>query len=297
MAYQTNSREFFDYLNQLLLEKKVNDTIEILSDASSADPTLNGDLKFLKLRVNKKLMVPVGSTSAPSAEHIRDLGKLINEMKNAHSRRNVIVSTLKSPSNTPAKNNITSPAYATASTPKKRRVWPWLLLVLLLGGSAGAYFFKDKILANEFVQNILPEGFLSDASSEKTPVITASNDSTSKANKSKKTTSSKKKSTTRSSKTLGRYYIQIASYAKLDQALSKRKRVEMSFDRAIILQKKSSNASNYRVVIPGFSSKNNAEKFKKDRKVNNLHVGAFTRAFSNDCKNLEESDSNIYVCE
>ena len=73
MAYQTNSGEFFDYLNQLLLEKKVNETIEILSDASSADPTLNGDLKFLKLRVNKKLMVPAGSIGGPSAEHIRDL--------------------------------------------------------------------------------------------------------------------------------------------------------------------------------------------------------------------------------
>ena len=135
MAYQTNSGEFFDYLNQLLVQNKINNTIQILSDASSTDPTLNGDLKFLKLRVNKKLMVPAGGTGKPQKDQIQDVIKLVSELKSAHARRNVIVYTLTEPSKDIV-NNI--PNYQTTKTNKKKSpVWPWVLLFLLVAGGAG----------------------------------------------------------------------------------------------------------------------------------------------------------------
>ena len=77
MAYQTNSGSFFDYLTQMLVENKVSETIQILSDASSSDSTLNGDLKFLKLRANKKLMVSAGGIVNPPKTQIQDVIKLI----------------------------------------------------------------------------------------------------------------------------------------------------------------------------------------------------------------------------
>lgn len=296
MAYQTNTEEFFDYLNQLLIEKRVNETIKILSDATSSDPTLHGDLKFLKLRVNKKLMVPAGSIGKPPTESIRNISKLINEMKNAHSRRNVIVSTLTEPSSQTFQKVQKGKSKKTTGT-KKRSILPWVLLLLLLGGGAASYFFKDKILQNEYIQKVIPEGWTSTESNATVPAKNTSNKKPAKKTKPTKTTSSKKTTSNRSNTNLGNYYIQIASYGELNQALNKRERVEMSFDRAIVLQKKIDNESNYRVVIPGFSNKDAAEDFKADRKVNSLHVGAFTRAFNNDCRNLQESDSNIYVCK
>ena len=342
MAYQTNTDEFFDFLHQLLIENKVNETIHLLSDATSTDATLHGDLKFLKLRANKKLMVLSGGVGGTHKEKVKDVIKLLGELKKAHNRRKAMVSTLTEPSKKGVKsikkiartapvtstintaktatattsttrtiNQSAAAAAATATTtrtstatpvspinginnvtPKKKRaVWPWVLLFLLLGGGAAGYFLKDKITQNSFVQKILPAGWISDAELEEdsTPVKNTSN------KKDKKRTTS---STTKPSKiSLGRWYIQIASYPTLKQALDKRERIEMSFDRAIVLQKNINGKTNYRVVIPGFSEKKIAETFKKDRKVGKLHIGAFTRAFNKDCRDLKESESNIFVCQ
>ncbi|HFB99424.1 MAG TPA: SPOR domain-containing protein [Phaeodactylibacter sp.] len=294
MAYQTNSGDFFDYLHQLLTEKKVNETIKILTGATSSDATLHGDLKFLRHRVDKKLVVSPTHPRGASPEQIKSVIKLVAEIKNAHARRNVTVSTIIEPSKdalTAIQNN-----HPSATAKKKKSALPWILLFLLLGGGAAGYFFKDKILANETIQQILPNGF---SSSEKTENATPEKTTSSKKRKKKKpskVTSSKKNSSKPSATALGKWYIQIASYGKLDQALSKRKRVKMSFDRAIILQKNINGKVNYRVVIPGFSNKEAAENFKVERKVNNLHIGAFTQPFSRDCRNLKESKKNIYVC-
>ena len=328
MAYQTKSDEFFDFLQQMLVENKVSETIQLLSDATSGDPTLHGDLKFLKLRANKKLMVPAGMT-APAKDQIRDVIKLLGELKKAHNRRKVLVSTITEPSKkgikslkkkyvatpvvtTPTNNTksytatTTSTKKAGTTTPinpitainetgtkKKRTVWPWVLLFFLLSGGAAGYFFKDKILQNEFVQKVIPAGWISETvdtpDDNPTPAKTTSNKKTDK----KKTTTSVKPSKT----SLGRWYIQIASYPTLAQALSKRKRVAMSFDRSVVLKKDIGGKENYRVVIPGFSDKKTAEKFKKERKVGKLHIGAFAQAFSRDCRDLKESDSNIFVCK
>ena len=316
MAYQTNSDEFFTFLQQILAENMVNETVQLLSVANSSDQTLEGDLKFLKLRANKKLMIPAGVTSPPIKDQVRDVIKLVEELKKAHARRTVQVTTpmelskkairksFASSTPTPRTTTTTSTATKAAATattntsfdtttPKKKtRVWPWVLLFLLLGGGAAGYFFKDKILQNEYVQKVLPEGFLSDE------VDSSTDDSkTTTSKKAKKKTTSKKKSSNPSSTTLGKYYIQIASYAKLDQALSKRKRIEMSFDRAIIVQKNIGNVPNFRVVIPGFSSKNHARNFINDRKVEKLYNGAFAQAFSRDCRDMAKEDSNIYICD
>lgn len=313
MAYQTNSDEFFTFLQQILAENMVNETVQLLSVANSSDQTLEGDLKFLKLRANKKLMIPAGVTSPPIKDQVRDVIKLVEELKKAHARRTVQVTTpmelskkaiRKSfASSTPRTTTTRNAATATSATAitntgfdtttkKKTRVWPWVLLFLLLGGGAAGYFFKDKILQNEHVQKVLPEGFLSgeaDSSTDDSKTTTSKKD--------KKKTTSKKKSSNPSSSTLGKYYIQIASYAKLDQALSKRKRIEMSFDRAIIVQKNIGNVPNFRVVIPGFSSKSHARDFINDRKVEKLYNGAFAQAFSRDCRDMAKEDSNIYICD
>lgn len=323
MAYQTKSDEFFDFLHQLLVENKVNETIHLLSDATSVDATLHGDLKFLKLRVNKKLMVPAESVGGPPKDQIRDVIKLLGELKKAHNRRKVMVSTYTEPSKKGIKAikkviiNKPKPTYsstATASTtatsatvtatapanpiaeineatPKKKRaIWPWVLLLFLIGGGASGYFFKDKILQNEYVQKVIPEGWISEADIESntTPVKNTSN---------KKTTTPKKTTSKPSKTSLGRWYIQIASYPTLGQALNKRKRVEMSFDRSVVLQKNLKGKPNYRVVIPGFSDKKAAESFKAERKVGKLHIGAFAQAFSRDCRDLKESESNIFICK
>ena len=332
MAYQTKSDEFFDFLQQMLAENQVNETVQLLSDATSVDPTLHGDLKFLKLRANKKLMVPAGMVGGPAKDQIRDVIKLLGELKKAHNRRKVMVSTVTEPSKkgvkalkkrfaaatpvattssyvkptkpTSTTTTTSSVKTATTSTPlnpitaindsstkKKRAVWPWVLLLFLLGGGAAGYFFKDTILQNEYVQKVVPAGWLSEETPEdnSTPVKTTSNKKTDK----KKTTSAVKPSKT----SLGRWYIQIASYPTLAQALSKRKRIAMSFDRSVVLKKDIGGKENYRVVIPGFSDKKTAEIFKKERNVGKLHIGAFAQAFSRDCRDLKETDSNIFVCK
>lgn len=307
MAYQTNSGEFFDYLSQLLTENKVNDMIQILSDATSPDPTLNGDLKFLKLRANKKLMVPAGGVGGSQQGQVKDVIKLISELKSAHSRRSVLVNTVAKPS----KKTMKQVRRNNPSAPKKSRsIGPWIFLLFLIGSGVAAYVFKDSILQNEFVQKVIPESFFSENGDSKKK-IPAKNTSSKKSNKKvekkpkkkEPTTTSRKETTVPSSPSpvssgLGNWYIQVASYGKLDQALDKRKRVEMSFDKAVILQKNTNNKPNYRIVIPGFSSQNAAEDFKENRKVQNLYVGSFSRAFASDCSNLQATDeSYIYLCK
>ena len=303
MAYQTNSGDFFDYLTQLLVENKVSEMVQILSDASSSDTTLNGDLKFLKLRANKKLMVPAGGIGSPPKTQIQDVIKLVKELKNAHYRRNVKVNTLSEPSKSAMeviqKNNPSS-----SSSKKKRSVWPWILLLLLLGGGVAGYYFKDQILQNEYVKKIVPEGFLSSDNAsdnnkssvlpEKPKKISPKKQPTSPK---KQPTSPKKKVTKPSSTGIGKYFIQIASYSEFDQAKSKRKRVEMSFDRAFILQKDLGGKPNYKIVIPGFATRENAEDFQDDRKVDKLYIGAFIQPFSSGCGDLAEVEENIYVCQ
>ena len=307
MAYQTNSGEFFDYLSQLLTENKVNDMIQILSDATSPDPTLNGDLKFLKLRANKKLMVPAGGVGGSQQGQVKDVIKLISELKNAHSRRSVMVNTVAKPS----KKTMKQIRKNNPSAPKKNRsIGPWIFLLFLIGSGVAAYIFRDSILQNEFVQKVIPESFFSENtdSNKKVPAKkTSSKKSNKKTEKKPKkketTTTSKKEATVPSSPKpvssgLGKWYIQVASYGKLDQALDKRKRVEMSFDKAVIIQKNTDNKPNYRIVIPGFSSQSAADDFKEERKVHNLYVGSFSRSFSSDCGNLKSTDeSYIYLCK
>lgn len=298
MAYQTNSGDFFDYLTQLLIENKVSEMVQILSDATSSDATLNGDLKFLKLRANKKLMVPAGGVGGPPKTQIQDVIKLVKELKNAHYRRNVKVNTLSEPSKSAMK--VIQKKHPTSSSSKKKRsIWPWILLLLLLGGGTAGYYFKDQILQNEYVKKIVPEGFLSsndnnDSGSNKASAVP---ERPKKIPAKKQTTSPKKKVTKPSSTSIGKFFIQIASYSELDQAKSKRKRVEMSFDRAIVLQKDLGGKPNYKIVIPGFATRENAEDFQDDRKVDKLYIGAFIQPFSSGCGNLSELEKNIYVCQ
>ena len=294
MAYQTKSGDFFDYLHQLLIENKINDTTKIITGATSADATLHGDLKFLKHQASKKLMVSARNPRGASKEQIKSMIKLVAEIKNAHARRNVFVSSAIEPSKDAMasiqNNNSSSP------TKKKKSILPWVLLFLLFGGAATGYFFKDKILGNETIQQMLPEASSSIKETESPKPKKTTSTKKRKKKKPAKVTSSKKNASKPSAVALGKWYIQIASYGKLDQALSKRKRVQMSFDRAIILQKNINGKTNYRVVIPGFTNKESAENFKSERKVNSLHIGAFTQPFSRDCRNLTEAKVNIYVC-
>lgn len=298
MAYQTNSGEFFDYLTQLLVENKVSEMVQILSDATSSDPTLKGDLKFLKLRANKKLMVPAGGVGNPTRTQVQGVIKLIKELKGAHYRRNVKVNTLTEPSKRVMKVIQNNNPSSVSSATKKRSIWPWILLVILLGGGAVGYYFKDQILQNEYVKQVIPAGFLS---SDDIPEINKASSAPEKAEatpaKRPQTTSPQKKVIKPASTSIGRYFIQIASYSELEQAKSKRKRVEMSFDRAIVLQKDSGGKPNYKIVIPGFATRENAEDFQDDRKVDRLYVGAFIQPFSSACGNLTELEENIYVCE
>jgi cell division protein FtsN len=309
MVYQTNSGDFFDYLTQLLVENKVSEMVQILSDASSSDVTLNGDLKFLKLRANKKLMVAVAGVGGPPKTQIQDVIKLVKELKNAHYRRNVKVNTLSEPSKDTMKvlqkNNASPPSK------KKRSVWPWILLLGLLGGGAAGYYFRDQILENEDVKKYIPAGFLSSDDTadgnqasvvpKKKKKIPAKKQTTSpkkQPTSPKKQTTAPKKKVTRSSSTgIGRYFIQIASYSDLSQAKSKRKRVAMSFDRAIVLQKDLGGKPNFKIVIPGFATRENAEDFQDDRKVDRLYLGAFIQPFSSGCGNLTKQEEHIYVCE
>ena len=304
MAYQTNSGELFYYLNQLLVLNKINDTIHILSDASSSDATLNGDLKFLKLRVNKKLMVPAGAVGGPPKEQIQDVVKLVQELKNAHARRNVFVYTITEPSKNILKN---IPQNQSSKSKKKTAVWPWVLLFLLLGGGAAGYFLKDQIMEIEFVKNIFSDDAPTEnkvvkndspksSTTKKDRKTSTPKQSTPKEDPPKQNTSTSSASSRQLSKGLGTWYIQIASYAKLDQALKKRERVALSFDRSIVIQKNINGRPNYRVIIPGFKSKENAEAFKAVRKVNNLHTGAFTQTFNLDCKDMDQEDTYIYFC-
>lgn len=317
MAYQTNSGDFFDYLTQLLIENNVNETIQILSDASSSDPTLNGDLKFLKLRVNKKLMVPAGGVGNPPKTQIQDVIKLVKELKNAHYRRNVKVKTLTEPSRKAMKQIQKNNPLSTSSK-KKGSVWPWILLLLLLGGGAAGYYFQDQILENEYVKKIIPEDFLSsdDGSSDiKKASTTPATEKPKKKKTSKpkvenktertekvetptppKETTSKKKVTRQLSSGTGRYFIQIASYTELEQAKQKRKRVAMSFDRAFVLQKDLGGKPNFKIVIPGFETREDAEDFYDDRKVDKLYQGAFIQPFRNGCRDLSELEKDVYVC-
>ncbi len=297
MAYQTNSGDFFDYLTQLLVENKVSEMVQILSDASSPDPTLNGDLKFLKLRANKKLMVSAGGVGSTAKTQIQDVIKLVKELKNAHYRRNVKVNSLTEPSKS-AMKTIQKNNPSGFSTKKKRSVWPWILLLLLLGGGGTGYYFKDQVLQNKYVKQIIPEGFLS--SNDVSDIKKASSAPETPKEKppvKNQNTSSTKKIIKPSSTSVGRYFIQIASYSELDQAKSKRKRVEMSFDRAIILQKDLGGKPNYKIVIPGFDTRENAEDFQDDRKVDKLYNGAFIQPFSSGCRNLAELEENVYVCK
>ncbi|MFK8008582.1 MAG: SPOR domain-containing protein [Saprospiraceae bacterium] len=299
----------------MLIENKVSETIKILSDASSSDPTLNGDLKFLKLRANKKLMVPAGSVGGPPKTQIQDVIKLIKELKSAHYRRDVKVNTLTEPSRKAMKQIRKNNPSENTSSKKKRSAWPWILLFLLLGGGAAGYYFKDQILQNDLVKKYIPEGFLS--SNDTSEINKASAAPEKKNPKTKKETTpsstssssllpsassltpppSNKKETKPSSSEIGKYFIQIASYSDLDQAKSKRKRVEMSFDRAIVLQKDLGGKPNYKIVIPGFKTRENAEDFQDDRKVDKLYLGAFIQPFKSGCSNLSELEDNVYVCK
>jgi len=299
MAYQTNSGNFFDYLTQLLVENKVSEMIQILSDASSSDPTLNGDLKFLKLRANKKLMIPAGGVGSPPKTQIRDVIKLIKELKDAHSRRNVNVSTLTEPSKKAMKQIERNNPSSNTSSKKKRSAWPWILLFLLLGGGAAGYYFKDQVLENEMVKKIIPEGFLSSADASeinKASVIPEEKQAKKETTNTSSSSSSKKKVIKPSSTSIGKYFIQIASYTELDQAKDKRKRVGMSFDRAIILQKDLGGKPNYKIVIPGFRTRENAKDFQEDRKVGKLYLGSFIQSFRRGCGNLSELEENVYAC-
>ncbi len=316
MAYQTNSGDFFDYLTQMLTENKVSETIQILSDASSSDPTLNGDLKFLKLRANKKLMVPAGGVGGPPKTQIQDVIKLIKELKSAHYRRSVKVNTLTEPSRKAMKQIMKNNPSSSTSSKKKRSAWPWILLFLLLGGGAAGYYFKDQILQSELVKKVIPEGFLSSNDApeinkasaapkkekkkpkkETTTSPPATSSSSSSSSTPPSSSSSNKKVVKPLSTGIGKYFIQIASYSELSQAKSKRKRVEMSFDRAIILQKDLGGKPNFKIVIPGFKTRENAEDFQDDRKVDKLYLGAFIQPFRSGCGNLSELEENVYVCK
>jgi cell division protein FtsN len=328
MAYQTNSGDFFDYLTQMLTENKVSETIQILSDASSPDSTLSGDLKFLKLRANKKLMVPAGGVGGTPKTQIQDVIKLIKELKSAHYRRSVKVNTLTEPSRKAMKQIQKNNPASSTSSKKKRSVWPWIFLFLLLGGGAAGYYFKEQILESELVKEYIPAGFLSSddapkinktsaapkkekkqakkettTSSPSTPSSSSlpsspsqSSSTTPSSPSSSSSSSSKKKVIKPSSTSIGRYFIQIASYSDLVQAKSKRKRVEMSFDRAIVLQKDLGGKPNYKIVIPGFKTRENAEDFQDDRKVDRLYIGAFIQPFRSGCGNLTKLEEDVYVC-
>jgi len=284
MAYQTKSDDFFDLLTQLLSQKKINETIQLLSDATSIDPTLNGDLKFLKLRANKKLMAPAGGiTLGTPQQQLKDVILLVNELKKAHARRTVDVSTLTDPTmvgndNAPQKKK---------KSGKKGPMWPWVLLSLLLLTGIGGYIFKDKIMENETVQN-----FMNESSEEEEEEPVKAEKPVTKREKPKRTSNKVKPSST----DIGGWYIQLASYANLDPAKRKRKRVEMSYDRSIVLKKTLGSKSTYRILVPGFQSQRDAEKFKSDSRITNLYKGAFVESFSKECGSLLEVEDNVYEC-
>ena len=283
MAYQTNSGEFFDLLTQKLSQKQINETIQLLSDATSVDPTLNGDLKFLKLRANKKLMAPAGGmTMGSPQQQLKDVILLVGELKKAHARRKVVVSTLADPygkGTTPSNNKKNK-------TGKRGATWPWVLLSLLLLGGIGSYIFKDKIMEHEIVQN-----FMNSEAEEEAPEPEEAKPVT----KREKPKASNSK--VRPSKTdIGGWYIQLASYASLDPAKKKRKRVAMSYDRSIVLKKTLRNKSTYRILVPGFDSERDAEKYKSDSRINNLYKGAFVESFSKECGSLLELEDDVYEC-
>lgn len=321
MAYQTNSGNFFDYLTQLLIENKVSETIKILSDASSADPTLNGDLKFLKLRANKKLMAPAGGVGNPPKTQIQDVIKLIKELKSAHNRRQVKVNTLTEPSKRAMKRIRKNNSSDSNSSKKKRSAWPWILLFLLLGGGAAGYYFKDQILQHELVKKYIPEGFLSSddtpengkksvtpkkekktiskkettpppAPKKVEPIISTNSDK-----KGTSSSSSNRTVTNRSSTSFEKYFIQIASYSKLSQAKNKRSEVENKFEGTIVLQKDLGGKPNFKIVIPGFKTRENAEDYYDDQKVDASYRGAFIQPFRSGCSNLAKLEEHVYVCQ
>ena len=283
MAYQTKSDDFFDLLTQWLSQNKINETIQILSDATSVDPTLNGDLKFLKLRANKKLMAPAGGiTLGTPQQQLKDVILLVSELKKAHARRKVDVSTLTDPA-TVGKNIVTKEKKKSG---KKGPMWPWVLLSVLLLTGIGGYIFKDKIMANEQVQNFMNES----EEEEEEPVKVEK--PTTKRETPKQTKSKVKPSST----DIGGWYIQLASYANLDPAKRKRKRVEMSYDRSIVLKKTFGSKSTYRILVPGFDSQQDAEKYRTDSRITNLYKGAFVESFSKECGSLLEVEDNVYEC-
>ena len=280
MAYQTNSGEFFDLLTQMLSQNKISETIQLLSDATSVDPTLNGDLKFLKLRANKKLMAPAGGMAMGTPQQqLKDVIKLVSELKKAHARRKVAVSTLTDPF-----GKGTNPTTKKNKTERKGATWPWVLLSLLLLGGIGSYIFKDKIMEHELVQNFMNS---EEVEEPETPKVKKP------ATKIPKPVSKKVKP----SKTdLGGWYIQLASYASLEPAKRKRKRVAMSYDRSIVLKKTLRSKSNYRILVPGFESQKDAEKYRKDSRITNLYKGAFVESFSKECGSLLELEDDVYEC-
>ena len=281
MAYQTNSDDFFDLLTRLLSQNKINETIQLLSDATSVDPTLNGDLKFLKLRANKKLMAPAGGLAMGTPQQqLKDVILLIAELKKAHARRTVQISTLTDPeavSNEKTNKN--------KKSGKKGLMWPWVLLSLLLLAGIGGFIFKDKIMGNEKVQSLMNK------SSEKVEPV-----KTKKPVTNRKKAKPAKNKVKPSSTDIGGWYIQLASYANLGPAKRKRKRVEMSYDRSIVLKKTLGSKSTYRILVPGFDSQGDAEKFRTDSRITKLYKGAFIESFSKECGSLLEVEEDVYEC-
>ena len=83
----------------------------------------------------------------------------------------------------------------------------------------------------------------------------------------------------------------------MEPAKRKRKRVEMSYDRAIVLIKNLGNGkSTYRILVPGFESEKNAEKYKSESRITNLYRGAFVESFSKECGVLTELENEVYEC-
>ena len=283
MAYQTKSGDFFDLLTDLLSQNKINETIQLLSDATSIDPTLNGDLKFLKLRANKKLMAPAGGIAMGTPQQqLKDVILLVDELKKAHARRTVNVSTETDPTN--IDRNMTTQKKNKSG--KRGATWLWVLLSLLLLTGIGSYIFRDKIMGSEMVQNFMNESSEEETEPEKVekPVT--------KRKEPKRTNNKVKPSKT----DIGGWYIQLASYANLEPAKRKRKRVEMSYDHSIVLKKTLGSKSTYRILVPGFDSQGDAEKFRSERRITNLYKGAYVKSFSQECGSLLEVVDNVYEC-
>jgi len=284
MAYQTKSGEFFDLLTELLSQNKINETIQLLSDATSVDPTLNGDLKFLKLRANKKLMAPAGGMAMGTPkQQLQDVIKLVGELKKAHSRRKVAVATVTDPYGKDTKNS----SKKKNKKGKKGATWPWVLLSLLMLGGIGSYIFKDKIMENEIVQN-----FMNSEEVEENSEPAKTEKPVTKREKPRPVNNR----VTPSKTDIGAWYIQLASYASLEPAKRKRKRVEMSYDRSIVLKKTLRNKSTYKILVPGFESQSDAEKYREESRITRLYKGAFIKSFSKECESLTETESNVYEC-